>query len=384
MISAQFPPDPFVRQVSGTDAQGRYILALLAKRTYRVDGRGRCIPGEQRPLVVEVAPHPQCPGLLAADTDLFPFKPATDVVVQGHAYAYQPSYSFLAGLTLGRFQFQVLVTGDRHCDFDPSGRARFSQPTPVLKVPLSYDRAYGGVDHAALARHGDPLAALIPFLAKEADPSVLPGYAYPRNPEGRGFLVEVDRDRPEPLNLPNLEDPRDFLTPDRMVVGSMGAWPRQPMPWSTDWVPHGWFPRLAYFGFVPAHDPLTSTPPELARGLGPPDLFTNAPIEQKFNLRFANGAAPALQLPYLRGDEDMVLEHFHPTQKSWRIRLPDERPKLWIDGRNGRLTETKPVISSIVISPDREEVSVVWCGSAVALRPYMPDELDKMPYGIRW
>jgi hypothetical protein len=29
-------------------------------------------------------------------------------------------------------------------------------------------------------------------------------------------------------------------------------------------------------------------------------------------------------------------------------------------------------------------VSVVWCGSAPALRPYLPDELTTMPLKVEW
>ena len=36
------------------------------------------------------------------------------------------------------------------------------------------------------------------------------------------------------------------------------------------------------------------------------------------------------------------------------------------------------------IEPDENRVCVVWCGSAPALRPYMPDELERMPFRIDW
>ena len=65
------------------------------------------------------------------------------------------------------------------------------------------------------------------------------------------------------------------------------------------------------------------------------------------------------------------------------IKLP-ERPKIWIDGRKGTLKETEPVIHTVVLEPDLKRVSVVWRGAAKAIRPYMPDELAKMPLKVVW
>lgn len=386
MVDSQLPPDPLTRQVSGTDAECRFILALITKRTYHVDARGRCqVLAEQSPLTVEVKPYEDNAQLIAADTDLYPCKLFTDLVVQGHAYAPGPATTFTAKvLVVGLHRHDVRVFGDRRCGLTSTGRVVFSEPAAVERVPLTYDRAYGGVDRVAEAKYGDPLAALIPYLDKSADPSACSAFAYPRNFAGRGWLIEPDPQAIAAVLLPNLEDADDLLTPERLVAGAQNRWPAMPMPWSTDWISPGWFPRLGYLGFVPAHEPLASTLPEVRYRMATADIMTVAPQEKKFNQRFTNGAHPGLHVPHLRGDEELVLTNLHPQHREWKIHLPGQRPRLWIDGREGRLSETKPQISSVIIAPDRDQVTMVWCGAALALRTYLPQELSHMPFAVRW
>src|SRR5262249_6588493 len=147
-----------------------------------------------------------------------------------------------------------------------------------------------------------------------------------------GYLIEASPEAVEQLRLPNLEDPQDRLTPDRLVVGDEWHWPRMPLPHSLDWVHHVSFPRLAYFGFLPAHAPLDQPMAEVTRGYAPADLMTPAHYTEKFSLRFASGASLGLQLPYLKGDEECALSHLRPGQPRFAFCLPGERPKIWTDG----------------------------------------------------
>jgi hypothetical protein len=54
------------------------------------------------------------------------------------------------------------------------------------------------------------------------------------------------------------------------------------------------------------------------------------------------------------------------------------------DGRKGKLNPTEPVIHSVVLGPDDNTVTILWRGSAPALRPYFNQELDTMPFRARW
>jgi hypothetical protein len=280
---------------------------------------------------------------------------------------------------VGAASKSIMVVGDRRCALSREGRILISDPSPVQVVPLRYDRAYGGRDTAASAKYGNPYDELRKYLAeplKILDPNI---YDYPRNFAGRGYLIEATREALDQLQLPNLEDPQDLLSPQRLAAGSIGRWPHMPLPQSFNWVDHGWFPRIAYFGVVPDHDQLASPIAEVQRGFAPAGLLDVKPVVEKFDFRCANGASLGLQFPYLAGNEEIELENLHPTKPLLKFRLPGVRPKLWTDGRKGKLNETSAVVHAVLIEPDRDRVSIVWRGAAPALRPYMDEELATMP-----
>jgi hypothetical protein len=66
------------------------------------------------------------------------------------------------------------------------------------------------------------------------------------------------------------------------------------------------------------------------------------------------------------------------------IRLPGERPVIYVDGRNGKMLETRPVLHSLRIEPFFKRVSLLWRGSGVAIRPYAAEELKTMPLHVSW
>jgi hypothetical protein len=42
------------------------------------------------------------------------------------------------------------------------------------------------------------------------------------------------------------------------------------------------------------------------------------------------------------------------------------------------------VLHHVVIRPDDDRVILLWRGHAPTRRPYMPEELDRMPYRVEW
>jgi len=380
-------PTPTARQMSGSDPDERSILAVLVRRTYRLHGDGSVERAEeQAPLTVEVQMDEKTPWLMRHDTDLYPLKLATDVVLKGHAYPPQgKAPHFEASIQAGKWLKALRVIGERSCSLSSSGRVVIAPSRPAEKTPLTYEHAYGGKDAAAEARLGDPDADMRAYFLPQVDLNDYSHYAYPRNPCGTGYLLEATPDAVAQLCLPRLEDPEDPLTPDRLAVGSVGAWPRMPLPQAFDWVAHAWFPRLTYLGFLPTHDPLDGPVAEEVRGLVAPGVMTQKPSRQEnFSFLLTSGASLGLQLPYLSGDEDFRLDNLHPKQKDYRFRLPGERPEIWTDGREGKFNKTSPVLHTVLIEPDEERLSLVWRGSAQALRPYSPEELDRMPFRVKW
>ena len=159
-----------------------------------------------------------------------------------------------------------------------------------------------------------------------------------------------------------------------------------PVPVCTDWLDPGWFPRIAYFGIYPLPKGLDENIYEIKNNWTDEDVLksTNNLKKAQFSYRACNGASLGLQSKYLQGGESCRLINIHPSQKEFVFKLPKERPRIKVDGRNGKLLKTYPVIHSVIIEPEENRVSIVWCGSAKALRPYFEEELKNMPFEVKW
>lgn len=368
--------------------EGTWHLAVVTKRTYDVSPDGTCHASEEASPIVDGEPRTSDldSNLVEADLDVLPPKERTDVIVQGHIHASGSAALQPASLAVARHRKEILAVGDRRCALSATGRLLFSAPEPFDRMPVSFARAYGGRDRVAETVHGNPFAALAPFLrGTQIDPHNMSNFLYPKNPCGRGYLIEATPAAVEECALPNLEDPRDRLSPDRLVVGRHDRWIYMPIPQAFGWVGWGWFPRVTFAGLRQGYQKEPTIVPEVARGLIPQDLLDEAgrPSGTR-SARIFNGAPLDQQLASLRGDEDVELTHLHPTRSVWRFRLPGPPRRICTDGREGRLNETKPFLQTVVIEPDESRVSLTWCGAAPARRRYLPAELEAMPLVVEW
>jgi hypothetical protein len=382
-------PTPVTEQVSWERKRTHeFFLSVLAKRTYALDSRGHLRPAEQQEPFQVMSGDPARDGVLEHDTDGWAFKPLTDVVVQGHAYPPTPGQrSFIAKVQVASILKPLLVTGDRKAALSATGRIVLSPPAAFEKLPLSYARAYGGIDRVAEATHGNPMMVLDKYRRPELQPEYHSPFIYPRNPAGRGYLMEATPQALDALELPNIEDPYDPIEKRPLAVGSVLAWPSLPLPWGTDWLHPSAFPRSAYLGAIRQHDPPADGWPEVRRGFAENELPRIGDVGEVFDERWYNGGSLGLQFPPLGGDLSSIeigLVGLHPSGRDVRFRLPERPPRLWVDGRNGTLVATKPVLHHVVIRPDDDRVILLWRGHALARRPYMPEELDKMPYRVEW
>lgn len=379
-------PTPTEVQVSGLDPKGKYILSVLAKKTYDINFDGTCAVAEkQEPLVEAPEEDPKNPSLLLNDMDLFPWKNFTDVVVKGHAYGYDKFSQFETSVAVGKCQKKILVVGDRKCSVQ-DGAIVFSTPEKVDKIPLRYSHAYGGKDEAAEAKYGNPFMGLQSSVeARGWNMERASPFLYPRNFGGCGYLIEPEKKAVEGLRLPNLEDPLDPLTPERLVVGAIENWIKMPLPQAADWFDYIWFPRASYVGYIAHFEPENFQPAEVERGLAP--KFVTRERQQpdtEASFRLTAGASLGLQIPYVPDGETVILKNMHPSKTIFTVRLPGIGPTLFTDGRNGKMNSTVPVIHTIVIYPDDRKLTVLWRGAAQALRPYAPEELKKMPFSVDW
>ncbi len=372
------------RQVSGIDSKGQNILGVVVKQTFTIKPDGSCTLADiQLPLIEQIVAYPHNKELLAEDLDIYLQKKYCDVVVKGKARNYGNGKKFEAHIIIGDIDYRIAVQGDQKAYLDSYGKLKFAEIEAIEEVPLRYDHAYGGKD-----LEGEKQITLPDqkYMASLPDMDLLANspYRYQRNTEGKGYIVELTKNAVEQLELPNLQDPEALLTPDNIGAGHIDRWLEMPIPFAPDWVDHTWFPRFAYTGLAGFPKVRTTHLKEVRMDWVEPGIFEPKELGQGISHRFFSGAHYALQINVNNVSNECVLTNIHPLKRNFTIKLPANRPKLWIDGRKGKLIATQPVMHTILIEPDEHRLSITWCGTGPALRPYMPDELKTMPYKVEW
>ncbi len=375
----------FIRQVSGCDDKGKNILSVLCKLTFSIKENGECyFSDEQLPLSADQVLYEHNENLLKNEYDLYPFKKYCDIILKGNAHNHKSLKQFISEINIGDSGHQMLIQGNQKPYLDQSGKIKFSDIEDVEKIPLQFDYAYGGRDLEAEKK----IEIENYELLQKTDPSLdlLAGnpYRYARNPEGKGFIVEYNKTMIDQLELPNIQDPDHLITPENIVLKNPDNWLYMPVPAATDWVSPVWFPRLAYAGLMQFENVNTKALKEVKSNVLESDIFVNKPLGKNANIRFTNGALPALQVRNEIVPKYCQLINIHPSAPKFNIKFPDLRPKIWVDGRNGKLLETYPVIHTILLEPDDNRLSIIWRGSAPALRPYLDEELKNMPFKVEY
>lgn len=344
----RWPLDGTTSFVPTVGADGEPVFVLLAKRTYSIPPNGKPIPvAPPRPLrtIDEYFDDgdPQT-HTVSLEAETAPFKLATDFVVIGTAWApgLKPIPSFDASAAIGDVKKTIRVFGDRHCIYRQGQTPRFSDPQPVVEIPLQYERAYGGID-----RVSDP-------------PSIL---MYPRNPRGTGYALRNQIESIEQLALPNFESPTDLLTPERIVVGEPERWPAQPLPQGFGWFPKIGYPRCSFVGAIPAFLAPGTSLQEESLGLIPKNQVALAKQFRlpSYDVRFNRGASIGLAVPFLTGGETVRLTNISP-EGILTFDLPREKPQLALDIGRG-MTELQPVMHTACVRVDVGQLDIVWRGA---------------------
>lgn len=350
-MAASKPDDIYAFvMLPGSDPDGRTIFSVLAKRRFKIEPKGVCQPvPEQSPLTQATRYYEKNDpmiGSIEIETDLYPYKPMTDVVFTGKVYAPggKPAAQCTASLQIGNHQKTIAAFGERRCAFNSAGVPIFTNPAPFLSLDLRYERAYGGVDI-----HADPKVPM----------------AYARNFIGTGFVVKNTKEAVDGLALPNFEDPQDLMTPQRLVTGAIEKWHKQPMPAGLSWFGLGWYPRASFAGVLPAYMPMYEELHEMTLGVVRKDQVE---AQKKLKLpmldfRLFNGASPGLAVPFLRGDESVQLRCLDPSG-DLSFNLPGKTPVISIDWGKG--VEKPPVVlHTVAIFGELMVVDLVWRGAVV-------------------
>lgn len=293
---------------------GQERLLVVVKATLDVAGRTPRLHAEQEP-VLHVDEWQGEPGKSAVRLagDVVLFKPSADVVLLGHAYTTSRDRTMVdVRLRAGSIDKTVRVFGER-CWVQALG-VRKSPPLAFERMPLVWERAFGGEDDTV----GVP----------ERDPT---------NPAGIGFRAKKSRRPIDMQMLPNLEQARALMNrPDD-----------RPVP--------------AGFGFVASHWAWRS---RFAGTYGARWAVDRSPLlPDDFDTRYWQAAPPDQVLPrYLASRERVVVENGSPSGL-----LAFELPELPLDVSIKVGEETMSIemrADTLIVDGDRSTATVVWRGSA--------------------
>ncbi len=296
------------------DMEGRENWVVVVKGTFDIKNGEAVMAEEQVP--VTLADEYNCePGISSqkSESDLAFFKPATDILVNGHAYAPRgkAAKSLDVSIKIGSaVSKMVRVFGDRIWHKGLTGMS-LSSPTPFDKIPLVYERAFGGVDKSSEdpKKHG----------------------AEERNPVGAGFAMNkkflADK------RAPNLEDHKHLIK----------EWDDRPEPQGFGPISKHWLPRRNYAG---TYDQKWQT-----------ERLPLWPLD--FNPQFFQCAHPSLiAKPYLHGGEAVELLNLTGNGKL-AFQLP--RIALAFTTRlSGKNVEHRAKLDTVIFEPDVPRVMLVW------------------------
>ncbi|CAN5421278.1 DUF2169 domain-containing protein [soil metagenome] len=255
---------------------------------------------------------PATTGIRAAG-ELTLSKPATDIVVLGHAIAPRDGTRAMAiSMRIGPVASALRVWGERRWQRE-GGSWRATDPQAFERVPLRWELAFGGFE-------------------KAADGEAVQEFE-PRNPAGCGFIGRKDR-HIEGRALPQIEHPEQLIQSPEDRPAPAGWAPIAP----------SWSPRREFAG---TYDDAWQT------GRAPY-------LPTDFDPRFLNTAPPGLVAPgFMTGGEAVAIQGCRPGGQPLAFELPVCTMSTVFRFR-GQDIDITPKLDSVIIEPDHPRVQLVY------------------------
>lgn len=301
-----------------TDEDGQTLLVVVVQATYAGTPEAALVLAEEQPPVELRGTYNGEPGASSyrLEPQMAPYKLATDVVLLGHAYA--PRYGVPhvdVRFLLGPVRKTVRVFGDRKW-YHRMGFEAASEPQPFEKIPLIYDRAFGGWDRTPENPEKHTCES--------------------RNPLGMGYHHKSYCRFVEGEPLPNLEDPRQLLT----------GYSKAPPPAGFGFLGPDWMPRVEYAG---TYDETW--------------MQTRMPLLPKdFDRRFFNAVPPDQMAPLgaLQGTEQGLVVGAVP-EGQWTFTLPGEPPpRCTVHFKRAEPQTPAANLDTVIVDTDARQVSLLW------------------------
>lgn len=291
------------------DHDGAEIWLVAIRATFTLGDDGQVSIAEEQSPVVMVPQYEGDPSTtpLRHESDLVRMKMATDVIVLGsaHAPAGTTVEQLAVRLQVGPIDKQVVLRGDTLVREGTFGARQASMPQRFERLPISYARAYGGIEPAQDGK--------TPHWER-------------RNPIGVGVDSRVGQ------ALPGQHYPSEQPSPGRPIT-----------PASFGPIPASWEPRVSFAGTYDDRWKRERQP------LVPSD----------FDDRYFQCTPTDQQVPgYLRGGEEVTLTHFTPSG-ILRFALP--RHSFGFRTRiAGATTHHRANLHTVIIEPDERRLTMVW------------------------
>ena len=301
------------------DSSGYDYATIVMKGNFKITPAGKNLVFSKEPAeIFEADVYYGEPDKTSVkyETDTSMYKRATDIVVNAHAYApgQKKVESVDVAVQVANKKTVYRVYGDRYWEKSRKAVMSWDITPPELfqKIPVVYERAFGGIDMATMD-------------------SDVPEYSA-MNPIGAGYIGNKSKPT-EGARLPNIEHPNHLIRDisDKPPVCGFG------------YISRSWQPRIGLAGTYDEKWQKERNP------LLPAD----------FDDHFFNGAHPELiSNGVLQGGEVIALsnlsEHGHLA-----FTLPVWQEKVAISIK-GKKQEFLPAMDTVVIEPDKLNVMITW------------------------
>lgn len=295
------------------------VVALTVKATFSIAPQERpALAAKQRDIAYADIFHGE-PGVssIAYEADITIGKTATDVVLVGHAIPQSPpERETLVTVSIGKHRQTVKVFGDRYWD-SVMGVTKKTSPELFEKIPLIYERSFGGVDNS----HPNPN-----YHEYEE-----------RNPVGTGFRAKHSLLPVGGTKLPNLENPKQLISSPK----------DRPEPAGFGFIAKNWLGRRKFAGTYDSKWMQTRMPL----------------LAQDFDPRFYSAASQGLTLDrwIMGGDTIRVVNASVHGPLSIKIPTIQLNASLLIDARPEAIDM---LLDTVIIDTDLDEMILVWHGVA--------------------
>lgn len=295
------------------DDQGTMTVVTVVKATFTFSYDGKIKAAKKQMPLCYGDEYWGKPGIssLRYPTDMVYEKKGTDIALNGHAYAplLNPVKKIHAAVAVGSLQKTVTVLGDRY----KSSKLGFTtRPQPFVKMPLIYERAFGGMNttHTNKKKHSH----------------------FKENPVGIGFGPFTG-----PENSPALPNIEHAVSMTKNAEASKGAA-------GFGFIAPSWEPRLAYAGTF------DETWRKERMPFPPHD----------FDIRFNNAASSGLTTDEpLKGNETVTLVNVHPSLATVRFKLPALSFKTAYIFEH-ETKKPKAVVDTLILEPDENRFVMVF------------------------